>query len=121
MSAAVVDAESLDGTNVDTNDGVGVDGRAQMSPDDLRLRLGSPLFAREAGLAAAAPVPGLRELTWEHVINPTSTLPLVEDAPPGPDAVPRPMPIRIEDLLARPEPALAALPTRAEDRKCSSF
>ena len=83
-----------------------------MSLDDLRRRLDSPLFAREPGLAAA-PVPNLRELTWEHVINPTSSQPVV---PAGglDDGVSRPSPIRVEDLLARPEPALAPLPERAD-------
>lgn len=105
-----------------------VDGDADKSEgslDDLRLRLDSPLFARESGLAAAAPVPRLRELTWQHVINPTSTHPAVRDerstdVPVDADGVPRPTPIRIEDLLARPQPALAPLPARPDSPPTSN-
>jgi hypothetical protein len=85
-----------------------------MSLDDLRLRLDSPLFAREPGLAAAAPMPHLRELTWEHVVNPTSSHPVVPADPSADSGPTRPSPIRVEDLLARPEPALAPLPERAD-------
>jgi hypothetical protein len=86
--------------------------RSLMSLDDLRLRLDSPLFAREPGLAAAAPMPHLRELTWEHVINPTSSLPTISSDTPGEST--RPAPIRVEELMARPEPVLAPLPERAD-------
>lgn len=40
--------------------------------DDFRLRLDSPLFHRDPGMAAAAQAPQLRELTWEHVVRPNA-------------------------------------------------
>ncbi len=85
-----------------------------MSLDDLRLRLDSPLFAREPGLAAAAPVPHLRELTWEHVINPTTSQPAIGSDPSADGQGNRPSPISLEELMARPEPMLAPLPERAD-------
>jgi hypothetical protein len=105
-SAGVVDPGSTDDEGADAST------RSLMSLDDLRLRLDSPLFAREPGLAAAASMPHLRELTWEHVVNPTSSQPLVPADVESPSV--RPAPIRVEDLLARPEPALAPLPERAD-------
>ena len=52
----------------------------RLSLDDLRLRLDSPLFARDPGLSPGAQVPHLRELTWDSVVNPTSAA----DAEPVP-------------------------------------
>jgi hypothetical protein len=73
--------------------------------DDLRRRLDSPLFARDPGLASAPQVPGLRELTWEHVINPTSQQPVVASTPaPELTPVPKAAPVSIEALLSQPEP-----------------
>jgi len=79
-----------------------------LSLDALRLRLDTPLYARDSGLAAAAEAPGLRELTWEHVTNPTTSQPVVPAN--NDDGTPRPAPIRIEDLLARPAISLAPMP-----------
>jgi len=83
------------------------DGSGDLSLDELRLRLDSPLYARESGLAAPMETPGLRELTWEHITNPTISQPVV--SPADGDGTPRPAPIRIEDLLARPDIALAPM------------
>jgi len=74
--------------------------------DDLRRRLDSPLFARDPGLASAPQVPGLRELTWEHVINPTSQQPVVPSSSPELTPVPKAAPVSIEALLSQPEPTL---------------
>jgi hypothetical protein len=103
MSAGLVNPETDDadaGADASTDHG-------NLSLDDLRLRLDSPLFARDHALAAPAQVPRLRELTWEHVVNPTSQHPIVkgdetieDGAEPTPGAAPKPM--RIEDLLAAP-------------------
>ncbi|MBI4934167.1 MAG: hypothetical protein HY828_09835 [Actinobacteria bacterium] len=84
--------------------------RGTLSLDDLRHRLDSPLFARDPALAAPAQVPRLRELTWEHVVNPTSSIPIVPSDEPSADgadptvgAAPKsPKPLKIEDLLAAP-------------------
>ena len=85
-----------------------------LSLDDLRHRLDSPLFARDPALAAPAQVPRLRELTWEHVVNPTSSVPVVpgegqiaDGASPTAGAAPKPM--KIEDLLAAPADPFATL------------
>lgn len=83
------------------------DGSGDLSLDALRLRLDSPLYARESGLAAPVETPGLRELTWEHVTNPTTSQPVV--SPVDGDGPPRPAPIKLEDLLARPDIALAPM------------
>ncbi len=81
------------------------DARTDLSLDELRHRLDSPLYAREHGLAASSQVPGLRELTWDHVTNPTTSHPVVpgESIFDGDDAgVPRPAPLKLDELLARP-------------------
>jgi hypothetical protein len=88
--------------------------RGSMGLDDLRLRLDSPLFARDAGLAAPAQVPRLRELTWEHVVNPTSSHPVVpsdDEIADGADheAGAAPKPMRIEDLLSAPADPFSAV------------
>ncbi|MEI8240512.1 MAG: hypothetical protein WCI22_13950, partial [Actinomycetota bacterium] len=73
--------------------------RIDATIEDLRRRLDSPLFARDAGIASAPQVPGLRELTWEHVINPTSQQPVITpELTPVPEAVS----VSIEALLAAP-------------------
>ncbi len=84
--------------------------RPEVSLDDLRHRLDTPLYAREPGLAAAAQVPGLRELTWDHVTNPTTSHPVVV---PGESIFegetgggPRPSPLNLDDLLSRPQVTL---------------
>ncbi len=89
------------------------DGRADLSLDDLRHRLDSPLYAREPGLAASSQVPGLRELTWDHVTNPTTSHPVVV---PGEsifegdgDGSPRPAPLKLDEVLARPAVTLKPL------------
>jgi hypothetical protein len=105
--------EAEDGADASTDPG-------NLSLDDLRLRLDSPLFARDHALAAPAQVPRLRELTWEHVVNPTSQHPIIkgdetieDGAEPTPGAAPKPT--RIEDLLAAPaDPFRGSSPTSAE-------
>ena len=52
--------------HADTDDG------PRFRADDFRLRLDSPLFHRDPGMAAAAQAPQLRELTWEHVVRPNA-------------------------------------------------
>ncbi len=86
------------------------DARADRSADDVGRRLGGALYAREPGLNPSVQVPGLRELTWEHVTNPTTSHPVVPDAPMlDGNGVPRPAPLDLDQLLARPEIALSPL------------
>ena len=90
--------------------------RGTLSLDDLRHRLDSPLFARDPALAAPAQVPRLRELTWEHVVNPTSSIPVVPSDEPSADgadpavgtAPKSPKPLKIEDILAAPADPFSA-------------
>lgn len=100
------------GTSEPVNDAdpTASDARADRSADDVGRRLGGALYAREPGLNPSVQVPGLRELTWEHVTNPTTSHPVVPGAPMlDGNGVPRPAPIDLEQLLARPEIALAPL------------
>ena len=91
-------------------DPIATDARADRSADDVGRRLGGALYAREPGLNPSVQVPGLRELTWEHVTNPTTSHPVVPGAPMlDGNGVPRPAPIDLEQLLARPEIALSPL------------
>lgn len=104
-------------------------GLPRLSLDDLRLRLDSPLFARDPGLTPAADVPRLKELTWEHVVNPASRQPTpaetqptdstidvdaevstTVEAPPAVVVPPRPS---IEDLLSERRPTAPASPPPA--------
>ncbi len=91
-----------------------------LSLDDLRLRLDSPLFARDPGLAAPAQVPRLRELTWEHVTNPTSQHAVITDDTEDPDGPSRleavvPPRVRIEDLLSQPVATIETTPPPTAD------
>ncbi len=109
MSAGVV---SPVGDDADSGPDA-TDDHGGLSLDDLRLRLDSPLFARDAGLAAPARVPRLRELTWEHVTNPTSQHAVITDDTEDPDAPSRlegvvPPRVRIEDLLSQPVATIEA-------------
>lgn len=45
------------------------DPAGRFSLDDFRLRLDSPLFHRDPGVATSEPAAHLRELTWEHVVR----------------------------------------------------
>lgn len=96
-------------TERDDAEAAPANGRSSLSLDDLRLRLDSPLFARDPGLAAPAQVPRLRELTWEHVVNPTSSVPVI----PGDDADGGALkPVKIEDILSAPaDPFASSSPT----------
>lgn len=58
----------------------GADGESRFSVDDFRLRLDSPLFHRDGGMEAGARPPQLRELTWEHVVRPTTQQALADAA-----------------------------------------
>ncbi|MDO8391101.1 MAG: hypothetical protein Q7V57_11480 [Actinomycetota bacterium] len=52
----------------------------RFSLDDFRLRLDSPLFHRDPGVATSEPAAQLRELTWEHVVRaPEAEAPTVDD------------------------------------------
>ena len=86
------------------------DPRADRDADDVGRRLDGALYAREPGLNPSMQVPGLRELTWEHVTHPTTSHPVVPGAPlVDANGVPRPAPLDLEQLLARPQIALAPL------------
>jgi hypothetical protein len=90
--------------------------------DELRRRLDSPLFARDPGLASAPQVPGLRELTWEHVINPTSQQPVVPSGDvPELTPVPKVAAVSIEALLSQPEPQPQPKPEPAPAPVVPSF
>ena len=87
----------------------------RLSLDELRLRLDSPLFARDPGMTPSTGVPRLRELTWEHVV--TSQHPIIPvdgEAPPASSLpvvdIPRP---RIEDLLTTPAAPAPIVPPAA--------
>lgn len=60
--------------NARDDDALGVDAPSRFGADDFRLRLDSPLFHRDPGMAIARS-PQLRELTWEHVVRPTHQTP----------------------------------------------
>ncbi|MDP2028207.1 MAG: hypothetical protein Q8K12_01015 [Thiobacillus sp.] len=67
----------------------GADGESRFSVDDFRLRLDSPLFHRDGGMEAGSRPPQLRELTWEHVVRPTTQQALADAAvAPTPTADP---------------------------------
>ncbi|MDO8361398.1 MAG: hypothetical protein Q7V88_00750 [Actinomycetota bacterium] len=72
-----IDESDLPKGIVDTHaDEAGANDAGQRySLDDFRLRLDAPLFHRDPGMAAAAKLPQLRELTWEHVVKPNRTTP----------------------------------------------
>lgn len=86
------------------------DRSADRSADEVGRRLDGALYAREPGLNPSVQVPGLRELTWEHVTNPTTSNPVVPGAPMlDANGQARPAPLDLEQLLARPAIALAPL------------
>ena len=92
------------------------DDEHQVAPDlrhtpghgtDLPPRLGSSVFAREGGLSTSN-VPGVRELTWEHVTNPTTSHPVVVPGSSifGEEGGNRPAPLKLDEVLARRDIAL---------------
>ena len=86
------------------------DARADRNADDVGRRLDGALYAREPGLNPSVQVPGLRELTWQHVTNPTTSQPVVPGEPMlDGNGQPRPAPLDLEQLLARPAIALSPL------------
>jgi hypothetical protein len=106
---------AIDERNVSTE--ATVDDSDDVAIDDLRRRLDSPLFARDPGIASAPQVPGLRELTWEHVINPTSQHAIVSPASSsGLTPVPKMTPVSIEALLSQPEPEVRDVPDEPDVR-----
>ncbi len=50
---------------------------SRFNADDFRLRLDSPLFHRDPGMAATQ-VPQLRQLTWEHVVRPSQQTAIID-------------------------------------------
>ena len=71
---AIEESELPNGTvGTPTSETRDTDAGSPSLTDDFRLRLDSPLFHRDTGLGASAvQVPRLRELTWEHVVRPTT-------------------------------------------------
>lgn len=69
---AIEETDIPDGAVGDQATREDTEGSPRFRADDFRLRLDSPLFHRDPGMAAAAQAPQLRELTWEHVVRPTS-------------------------------------------------
>lgn len=66
------------GQQVDENSQA--EGEARFSVDDFRLRLDSPLFHRDGGMAAGSRPPQVRELTWEHVVRPSTQQAMADTA-----------------------------------------
>lgn len=73
---------------------------------ELPPRLGSSVFARDGGMSTSN-VPGVRELTWEHVTNPTTSHPVVPGSSIfGEEGGNRPAPLKLDEVLARRDIAL---------------